>query len=53
MLDLSPPELDFALLAEGMGVEATRAATVGELQRALSRAMGESRPFLIDARVPA
>jgi acetolactate synthase-1/2/3 large subunit len=53
MLDLSRPELDFVALAAGMGVEGMRASTAGELARALSRALSEHGPFLIDARLAA
>ena len=48
-LDLSGPELDFAAIADGMGVPSVRARTVGELTDALSRSMAEAGPFLIDA----
>jgi acetolactate synthase-1/2/3 large subunit len=49
MLDLSRPDLDFVALATGMGVDATRATTPGELSGAFERAMGEPGPHLIDA----
>jgi acetolactate synthase-1/2/3 large subunit len=48
-LDLSGPELDFAALATGMGVEAVRARTVGELADALTRGIAQPGPFLVDA----
>ncbi len=48
-LDLSGPELDFAAIAGGMGVEAVRAHTVGELADALARGIASPGPFLIDA----
>jgi acetolactate synthase-1/2/3 large subunit len=49
MLDLSRPDLDFASLAAGMGVDATRATTGEELCDALRRAVTEPGPHLIDA----
>jgi acetolactate synthase-1/2/3 large subunit len=48
-LDLAGPELDFAAIAQGMGVPSIRARTVGELTDALARSMAEAGPFLIDA----
>ncbi len=53
LFDLSHPELDFAALARGMGVEGVRAATAGELARALQRGLAEPGPLLIDARLSA
>ncbi len=50
-LDLSGPELDFASIARGMGVEAVRASNVGELSRGLSEGLSRSGPFLIDAQL--
>jgi acetolactate synthase-1/2/3 large subunit len=50
LLDLAPPELNFAALAEAMGVESVRASTVDELARALTRGLGQPGPFLVDAR---
>ena len=48
-LDLSGPELDFAAIANGMGVDSVRVRTVGELQDALTHSMSEAGPFLVDA----
>ena len=48
-LDLSGPELDFAAIAGGMGVDSVRARTVGELQDALAHSMNEAGPYVIDA----
>jgi acetolactate synthase-1/2/3 large subunit len=52
MLDLSRPDLDFAALAEGMGVPAARATTADELVTALERGLAEPGPFLVDAVLP-
>ncbi len=49
LLDLSRPDLDFAALAAGMGVPASRARTVGELADGLRRALAEPGPHLIEA----
>ena len=53
LLDLSRPDLDFAKIAEGMGVPATRATTAEELAEQFARAVAEPGPHLIDALVPA
>jgi acetolactate synthase-1/2/3 large subunit len=53
MLDLSRPDLDFAALARGMGVEAARATTADELVAALERGIAEPGPYLVDAVLPA
>ena len=49
MLDLHNPELDFVALARGMGVEATRAATIVEFTAQFSSAMAGRGPRLIEA----
>jgi acetolactate synthase-1/2/3 large subunit len=53
LLDLSHPDLDFVALARGMGVDATRPETAEELTDALTRAMAEPGPKLIDVPLPA
>jgi len=53
LLDLSQPSLDFAALARGMGVPASRAATAAEFAGQLRRALAEPGPHLIEAIVPA
>jgi acetolactate synthase-1/2/3 large subunit len=53
LFDLSKPDLDFASLAAGMGVPATRANTAGELADQLRKALAEPGPHLIEALVPA
>ncbi|HAH08919.1 MAG TPA: acetolactate synthase large subunit [Alphaproteobacteria bacterium] len=49
MLAIDNPELGFTHLAQGMGVEAARATTVGEFQNLVTRAMRMRGPFLIEA----
>jgi acetolactate synthase-1/2/3 large subunit len=53
MLDLSRPDLDFAALANGMGVEAARATTADEVVSALERGLASPGPYLVDAVLPA
>ncbi len=53
LLDLSSPELNFAEIAEGMGVPGTRATTCERLAEQLKRAIAEPGPHLIDAIVPS
>ena len=53
LLDLSAPELNFAAIAEGMGVPGSRAATCEQLAQQLERAISEPGPHLIDAIVPS
>ncbi len=50
--DLSGPVLDFAGLAQGMGVRAVRAATAEEFVKALEYALAQPGPHLIEALVP-
>jgi acetolactate synthase-1/2/3 large subunit len=52
LLDLSRPSLDFAALAGGMGIPASRAATAAEFAGQLRRALAEPGPHLIEAVVP-
>jgi acetolactate synthase-1/2/3 large subunit len=51
-LDIGGPRLDFARLAQGMGVHAVRAETAEELVKALRYALEMPGPHLIDAIVP-
>jgi acetolactate synthase-1/2/3 large subunit len=53
MLDLSRPDLDFAALAQGMGVPATRATTAEEFTAQLEAAIDEPGPALVEAVLPA
>jgi len=48
MLDLHNPELDWGKLASGMGVEASRATTVGEFASQFGSAMENRGPRLIE-----
>jgi acetolactate synthase-1/2/3 large subunit len=49
LFDLSAPPLDFAALARGMGVDATRADSADDFCTAFDRALTEPGPHLIDA----
>ena len=51
-LDLRTPPIDFAALAEGMGVRAHRATTTEEFLAAFEHALRTPGPHLIDAVVP-
>ena len=50
-MDLVTPDLGFVDLARGMGVEALRVATPGELRPALAKALSAGRPFLLDVAI--
>jgi acetolactate synthase-1/2/3 large subunit len=49
LMDLHRPELDWVLLAKGMGVEASRAETVDEFRKEFAAAMRGRGPRLIEA----
>lgn len=49
MTKLDQPALDWVRLAQGMGVEAARAATIDELDDLLAAALKRRGPFLIEA----
>jgi acetolactate synthase I/II/III large subunit len=49
LLDLSRPAIDFTAVAAGLGVPASRAATVAEFSAQLSAALAEPGPHLIQA----
>lgn len=51
MIDLTRPEPDWIKLAEGLGVQATRAATADEFIREFGAAMREPGPRLIEALI--
>ena len=51
-LDLKGPVLNFAQLAQGMGVHAVRAATAEDFCQALEYALAHPGPHLIEALVP-
>ena len=50
-MDLVSPDLGYVDLARGMGVEAMRVATPGELGPALQKALSAGRPFLLDVAI--
>ena len=52
MLDLRNPTLDFVKLAQGMGVEASRAETTTEFAAQFADAMATRGPRLIEAVLP-
>ncbi len=52
LLDLSRPDIDFASIAQGFGVPATRAGTAEELAAQFRAALAEPGPHLIDATLP-
>jgi acetolactate synthase-1/2/3 large subunit len=52
MLDLRNPILDFVKLAQGMGVEASRAETTTEFAAQFADAMATPGPRLIEAVLP-
>jgi len=49
MLDIARPDLDFAAMARGMGVPATRATTAEEFTVQLERSLREDGPSLVEA----
>jgi len=51
-LDLTGPGLDFARLAQGMGVHAVRAETAEDLCKAMEYAFAQPGPHLIEAQIP-
>ena len=53
MLNIGQPDMDFAAIARGMGVTASRATSAEEFNQQLGEAMAERGPRLIDALVPS
>lgn len=51
-LDLGHPQLNFARLAQGMGVHAVRTGSSAEFNKALEYALTQPGPHLIEACVP-
>jgi acetolactate synthase I/II/III large subunit len=51
-LDIGSPRLDFARLAQGMGVHGVRADTAEGFCHALEYALAQPGPHLIEARIP-
>ena len=48
MLDIGRPDLDWVAMARGMGVEASRATTADEFNKAFAAAMSSRGPRLIE-----
>ena len=53
MLDIGKPDMNFAAMAEGMGVRASRATTAEEFNDQFAAAMEQRGPVLIDAVIPS
>jgi acetolactate synthase-1/2/3 large subunit len=51
-LDIGAPDMDFAAMAQGMGVSASRATSAEEFNAQLETAMAKRGPHLIDAIIP-
>ena len=51
MFDLDRPNLDFVKMAQGMGVDAVRAETAEQFNRALAAAFSGKGPHLIEAMI--
>ena len=51
MLSIDNPELGFADMARGMGVESVRVETVEDFDKAFKAAMSRKGPFLIEAMI--
>jgi acetolactate synthase-1/2/3 large subunit len=51
MLDLDSPDLDWCLIARGMGVEAARADTIEQFIDLFGTALTRKGPFLIEAQI--
>jgi acetolactate synthase-1/2/3 large subunit len=51
MLDINNPPIDYAAMAESMGVPATRAGTAEEFHEQLAAAMKKKGPHFIDADI--
>lgn len=49
MMELNRPELDWVSIAKGMGVDAVKATTVAEFNKALKTGLAMSGPYLIEA----
>jgi len=48
MLDLSRPDLDFVMLARGMGVPGERVTTMDEFNAAVARGLATPGPYLVE-----
>ena len=52
LLDISNPDMDFVSMAQGMGVQASRASTAEEFNAQFEQAVNSKGPRLIEAIVP-
>lgn len=52
MMDIGNPTMDFVAMAQGFGMQASRATTAEEFSTQLAKALQASGPHLIDAVVP-
>jgi acetolactate synthase-1/2/3 large subunit len=53
MLDLSRPSIDFVQLANGLGLEASRAETAEAFTDQLARALATPGPSVVEAVIPS
>ena len=53
LLDLGNPDINWVDISKGLGVDAVRVETTEEMEAALSKAMAQKSPFLIEAIIPA
>jgi acetolactate synthase-1/2/3 large subunit len=52
LTELTDPEIDWVMMAQGFGVPGVKVSTVKDLARELSRALTESGPHLIEMSLP-
>ena len=50
-MDINSPRINFAGLAEGMGMKSCRVKNAAELRQAVREAVAEAGPYLIDAEI--
>ena len=48
MLDLGRPDLDFVMIARGMGVPGERVTTMDEFSAAVARGLKTPGPYLVE-----
>jgi benzoylformate decarboxylase len=46
--DIGDPDIEFAAVAKGLGVAAERVETFEQIPSAISRALADDQPYLID-----
>jgi thiamine pyrophosphate-dependent acetolactate synthase large subunit-like protein len=49
--DIQDPNIEFTVVAKGFGVEAERVETADQIHSAITRALGNDRPYLIELAV--